>query len=59
MHIISECVECVVLVLTLSALLFAFSVVLLTIRSEFGSRNRTLREIQKGGPAFFSTASRY
>jgi hypothetical protein len=54
MYIISECVACVVLVLTLSAFLVAFSVVLLTIRSGFGSRRRTSRQIQNGGLHIFA-----
>jgi len=49
MYVISECVTCVVLAFTLSAFLFAFCVVLLTIKQGIESRSGTSRAIEKAG----------
>jgi hypothetical protein len=50
MYIISECVACVVLTFTLSAFLFAFCVVLLTIKQGIESRRNTSRVFQEVAP---------
>jgi len=54
MYIISECLTCVVVTCTLSAFLFAFCVVLLTIKQEIESRGGMSRLIPKGGMHLFS-----
>jgi hypothetical protein len=52
MYIVSECLTCVVVTFTLGAFLFAFSVVLLTIKQQIESRRDTLREFQKAEAPF-------
>ena len=49
MYVISECVICVVVTFILSAFLFAFCIVLLTIKDGVASRTRTSRAFQKDG----------
>jgi hypothetical protein len=53
MYIISECLTCVVVTFTLSAFLFAFCVVLLTIKQEIESRGGMSRLVPKGGMHLF------
>jgi hypothetical protein len=50
MYFISECVTCVALTFTLSAFLFAFCVVLLTIKQGIESRRGTSRAFQEVSP---------
>ena len=49
MYAISECVTCVVLTLTSSAFLFAFCVVVLTIKDGLENRRGTSPAFQKFG----------
>jgi len=49
MYVISECLTCVVVTFTLSAFLFAFGVILLTIKQQIESRRSTSRVFQKVG----------
>jgi hypothetical protein len=49
MYVISECITCVVLTITLSTFLFAFCVVLLTIKDRLESRRGTSRAFRKVG----------
>jgi ABC-type Fe3+ transport system permease subunit len=52
MYVISECVTCAVVTFTLSAFLFTFCVVLLTIKQQIESRRGTSRVIQRVGMLF-------
>jgi hypothetical protein len=54
MYVISECVTCVVVTFTLSAFLFAFCVVFLTIKQATESRRVTSRAFQEDGTHFLS-----
>jgi hypothetical protein len=54
MYVISECLTCVVVAFTLSAFLFTFCVVLLTIKQEIENRGGMVRLIPKGGMHLFS-----
>ena len=47
MYVISECVTCVVVSFTLSGFLFAFCVVLLTIKQGIERRRNTSRVLEK------------
>jgi hypothetical protein len=49
MYVVSECLTCVVVAFTLSAFLFAFCVVLLTIKQQIESRRGTSRVFQRVG----------
>jgi hypothetical protein len=57
MYTIRECVACVVLVFTLSTMLFGLGVVLLTIEWKFESLVRTSGDIQPDGSRFFSRSA--
>jgi len=52
MYVVAECLTCAVLTSTLSAFLFAFCVLFLTIKQGIGSRRYTSRELQKVGNLF-------
>jgi hypothetical protein len=52
MYVISECVTCAVVTFTLSAFLFTFYVVLLTIKQQIESRRGTSRVFRKVGMLF-------
>jgi len=54
MHIISECVMCAVVVLTLSTFAFAFYVVLLTLKQGLVSRRGTSRAFQNAWTLFLA-----
>jgi len=49
MYVISECLACVVVAFTLSAILFAFCVMILAIKQGIESWRDTLRTFQKVG----------
>ena len=57
MYTIRECVACVVLVFTISTLLFGLCVLLLTIDWKIESLVRTLGQIQPDGSYFFSRSA--
>jgi hypothetical protein len=52
MYVISECITCAVVTFTLSAFLFTFCVVLLTIKQQIESRRGTSRVFRKVGMLF-------
>lgn len=52
MYVIAECLTCVVVTFTLSAFLFAFCVLFLTIKQGIESRRDTSRAFQKVGTLF-------
>ena len=52
MYIVSECLTCVAVTFTLSAFLFTFCVVLLTIKQQIESRRGTSRVFRKVGMLF-------
>jgi hypothetical protein len=54
MYVVSECLACVAVTFTLSAFLFAFCVVLLTIKQQIESRRDTSRASQKVGTLFWA-----
>jgi hypothetical protein len=57
MYTIRECAACVVIVFTLSTILFGLCVVLLTVEWRIESRWRALRQTQPDSSRFFSRSA--